>query len=266
MIHLLASANHAYAERIRGWLDHATTYANEGISVGLCCVVGQGESIEWVERLEQDYPNAAMLLIAREQLAFLPPLDHLQAGGFLALKKGIADKDTVIFTDGDALLQRAFTDEEMAKLGNWPARTVGLSYNAGPDDTLGAEATRLGTAHLPQEEKEEARKKVLTEALARGLNLDLPVYNLGVIVCRAGDYRRWYDMYIKKQLQLHNLFTHHAHQQWGLCAVLPDTELSVSILPYSFHLHGHYPTPEGTGRSKGRITYQDNVVAFRHHL
>lgn len=266
MIHLLASANHAYAERIRGWLDHATTYANKEISVELCCVVGRGESIEWVEKLEQDYPNAAMLLIAREQLDFLPPLDHLQAGGFLTLKKGIADNDTVIFTDGDAFLQRPFTDEEMARLQAWPARTAGLSYNAGPDDTLGSEGTRLGTAHLPNEEKEGGRKKVLTEAIGRGFDLDLPVYNLGVIVCLAGNYRQWYTVYNWGLSKLQGLFTHHAHQQWGLCAALKGAGLKVEVLPYSFHLHGHYPTPEGTGRSKGRIAYQGGVVAFRHHL
>lgn len=266
MIHLLASANHAYAERIRGWLDHATAHAGEHITVGLCCVVGRDEPLDWVERLEQDYPNAAMMVIAREQLSFQPPLDHLQAGGFLPLKRGIADTDLIIFTDGDALLQRPFTDEEMTKLKEWPARTVGLSYNAGPDDTLGAEATRLGTAHLPQDEKEAARKRVLTDALARGFDLDLPVYNLGVIVCRAKDYQLWHAAYINQLPCLQGLFTHHAHQQWGLCAALKGAGLKVEVLPYSFHLHGHYPTPEGTGREKGRITYGGQPVAFRHHL
>src|SRR5690242_10400744 len=98
MIHLIASANAAYAERIRGWLDHATAYAER---VTLACV-GPTDDEPWVSDLALAYPSASFLSIAHGELAFEPPLDHLQAGGFLW--PVFADDDLIIFTDGDALL------------------------------------------------------------------------------------------------------------------------------------------------------------------
>jgi hypothetical protein len=257
-IHLVASANHAYADRIVGWLDHATTYGT-GVRITLAAV--QDGDGAWMGPLRADYPAAHIVAYIRDELAYQPPLDHLQAGGFLGWGD-FADSDTIIFTDGDALLQRPFTPDELGWLEDWPEGVIGASYNAGPDDTLGAEATRLGTAHLPVEEKEQARAELLRALEARGFDLSMPVYNLGVIVAKVSTYKEWYRRYLESLPRFADLFTHHAHQQWGLCAAAPG----VSVLPYTFHLHGHYPAPDGAARSRGRITYRGDVVAFRHHL
>ena len=134
-------------------------------------------------------------------------------------------------------------------LENWLQGTIGLSYNDGPGDTLGTEAPRL----KPRGDLSD-------------FDLTKPVWNLGVIVARAGDYRRWLANYVTIQPRMASLFDHHASQQWGLCAALDG--LSVNVLPATFHAHGHYPPAPGVelGRSRGRITANGEVVLFRHHL
>lgn len=252
MIHLIASANAHYANRITAWLDAACEYA-QGWRVMLACVGAKAVGdIEWSDALAADYPDAKFPIFMRQDLPFHPPLDHLQAGLFLRPSL-FNDDDLIIFTDGDAYLQRPPTAAEQQMLANWPAGVIGLAYNAGPDDTLATEAARL----KPRADVAEA-----------GFDLSLPVYNLGVIVARAGDYRRWLAAYVPIQPRVAALFDHHAHQQWGLCAAIPDAGLTVSVLPATLHSHGHYPPPPGVtlGRERGRITANGEIVLFRHHL
>lgn len=246
MIHLIASSNFAYANRITAWLDAADAYG-AGLRVTLACV----EPGDWSAALAADYPRLHILGVERAALAFPPPLDHLQAGGFLAAL-GAAPDDTIVFTDGDAYLQRPLADEEVAALEGWSYGTLGLSYNAGPGDCLASEAARL--------------RPIGDAYLSAGFDLGLPLYNLGVIVARARDYARWHEAYREIRPRVEPLFRHHAAQQWGLCAAIPAAGLSVTVLPYSFHLHGHYPAPDGTGRDRGRVTWRGHTVAFRHYI
>jgi hypothetical protein len=250
MIHLIASANAHYANRITAWLDAACVYAH-GWRIWLAGVVEAGD-LAWLDSIANCYPPSTTIPIDRAWLPFLPPLDHLQAGGFLDVLR-MPDDDLIIFTDGDAYLQRPPTAAEQQMLANWPAGVIGLAYNAGPDDTLATEAARL----KPRADVAEA-----------GFDLSLPIYNLGVIVARAGDYRRWLAAYVPIQPRVAALFDHHAHQQWGLCAAIPDAGLRVSVLPATLHTHGHYPPPPGVtlGRERGRITANGEIVLFRHHL
>lgn len=250
-IHLIASSNLAYANRITGWLDAATAYGPPDLAVTLAAVVEDGGE-PWADALARDYPGARVLPVGRGALAFAPPLDHLQAGGFLPALRP-ADDDVIVFTDGDAYLQRPLTADERGMLADWPADVVGLAYNAGPDDTLATEGQRL----RPQADPAD-----------RGFDTALPVYNLGVIVCRAAAYRRWHDAYATLRPRLEGLFKHHAHQQWGLCAALPAAGLRAAVLPPSVHIHGHYPPPPGVSvaRERGRVTANGAVVLFRHYL
>lgn len=251
MIFLTASANAHYANRITAWLDAATTYAPRDWRARLACVTDGGEE-PWVADARRDYPGALVHIVDRARLPFQPPLDHLQAGGFLdpAIDR---DDDLIIFTDGDAYLQRPPTEAERTTLAAWPQGVVGLGYNDGPHDTLATEAARL----VPQ-----------GEAHDRGFDLRLPIYNLGVIVCRVASYRRWLSAYEAIRPRTAGLFKHHAAQQWGLCAALPEAGLRVEPLPEVFHAHGHYPPQPGVvrGRERGRITINGEVALFRHHL
>lgn len=247
-IHLVASSNADYANRITAWLDAACEYAGEW-RITLACVEAERGETSWAYGVTDPYPNAAMLTYVREFLPFQPPLDHLQAGLFLSARERFQDSDLIIFTDGDAYLQRPPTEAEQAMLASWPQGTIGLSYNDGPADTLGTEAPRL----KPRADLSD-------------FDLTLPIYNLGVIVARAGTYRRWLASYAAIQPRMASLFDHHASQQWGLCAALDG--LSVRVLPATFHAHGHYPPAPGItlDRSRGRITANGEVVLFRHHL
>ena len=165
---------------------------------------------------------------------------------------GKAALDKYVFLR-DAYLQRPLTADERGMLADWPADVVGLAYNAGPDDTLATEGQRLRSQADPT---------------ARGFDTALPVFNLGVIVCRAAAYRRWHDAYASLLPRLEGLFRHHAHQQWGLCAALPAAGLRAAVPPPSVHIHGHYPPPPGVSvaRERGRVTANGAVVLFRHYL
>lgn len=247
--YLIASANAAYANRITAWLDYATAHAPEDWRIVLACV----EMGNWQHALANEYPSVTFISVTRVALPFIPPLDHLQAGGFLDAIPHLADDDLILFTDGDAYLQRAPTPDEAEWFADWPADAIGLGYNDGPQDTLGTEAARLRPTGDPAD---------------LGFDLGLPVFNLGVIVARAAAYRRWLACYVPIEADVRRMFNHHAAQQWGLCAALPATGLRTIVVPATIHAHGHYPLPFGQtlGRAQGRITVDGTVALFRHHL
>lgn len=247
-IHLLASSNLAYANRITAWLDAVEAHAAPAMRPTLICV---GPTWDWVDGLLREYRGVGFVRLDRADCATPVPLDHVQSGDFLQALP-VADDDVVVFTDGDAYLQRPLTADEAGWLADWPRGTVGLAYNAGPGDTLASEAARLrprGEAYL-----------------SAGFDLAAPVYNLGVMVARGADWRRWHAAYAAIHPRVAPLFDHHAHQQWGLCAALAPAGLTAQVLPYTMHLHGHYPAPSGVGRERGRVTFDGQVVAFRHYL
>ncbi len=200
--------------------------------------------------------NIQAVALAEERALGQPGNACVQHGAFLEAIPG-GDDDVIVFTDGDMVLQRGVSLSELEFLRTLGDGVVGVSYNAGPSDTLLVEAIRLGPRTAPEP---------IVKRLVGG-DPQLPVYNTGVIAARRGTYRRLYEAYLARWAEVDGLFYHYARQQWLLSLLLGTEGFTPLVLPYTFHLHGCYPLPSGSAfDALGRVTYEGEVVLLRHHL
>jgi len=241
-----ATAN--YLARALPWIERVDRHS-VGHNFFLCV------DFDPPEELALRYPNVRFVRFDMASDRAPNPNFCLQHGSFLDAA-GAEQDDVVVFTDGDAFLQRPFTEAEIAWLGGVPRDVVALQWNAGLADNLFFEAQRIDP-RTPLEEMDEVTLRVW-EAL--------PCYNTGVFVARGGTYRRVYAEYCRRHDAIVAAFGHYARQQWLLSYVVGVCGFSVWRLPVSFHAHGHYGMPEGCREEDGMILFRDEPVAFRHML
>lgn len=243
MITLVCSTDAGYLPRIRPYLDSLARHLAGTPIVPVCVTVNS------------DPPGDLPVRAARQDTAGLPyppPLNHLQAGGFLDAVPG-ADDDVLIFTDGDIVMQRQPTPIEVEWLATWPAGVVGLGFNAGPLDSLLTEGQRL----LPRFEP---------EAETLGLWAAVPCYNTGVVVARRATWRAWYAKTAEVWPEAERHFQHYARQQWAMCLARALLGLPVLHLPQTIHTHGCYALPHGCHVQAGALWYLEQPVLLRHHI
>lgn len=163
------------------------------------------------------------------------------------------DDDVILFTDADLRMQRPFTDDELNWMRSFKTGQISCGYNAGPLDTLAAEAQRLGM------------RCSMTELSERYGNLIQPCYNVGVTVARRDTWERLCNIYVDMYPDCQPLFHHVASQQWLLSWIM-DRYLDVQIMPQTFHTHGHYALPKGTTFKGSEVWFDGQKVLFRHKI
>lgn len=231
---LAYSADERYYGRIRPYID--TIERHWPFESVLCCVDWDGPGVR----------------VDSAALPYVPPLLHLQAGGFEPFIQGDAD-DVLIFTDGDVAMQRPPTPAERAYFERIPPQAVSLGFNAGPHDTLLDEYWRLSPKEPPQ-------------ASSAAMFAALPVWNTGVVVARRATWRQWFAQTCAIWPIASQLFGHYARQQWAMCLSLAQLQLPVVHLPQSIHTHACYPLPYGSAWDGETLRYLGESVLFRHHL
>jgi hypothetical protein len=182
-----------------------------------------------------------------------------QHGSFLQVVDG-PDDETLIFTDGDILLQRPFTHNEMSWLANIPANTVSACYNSGPHENLYVQGTMI----QPIVDMSVVQKRY-GSVLQRGMG-----WNVGVLVAKRSTYRKLYELYMLQYDEVCRYFHHAARQQWLMNLIIAEN-FQAQVMPYSFHANGHFGMPPGCIYDEsGYLMYQNGgdplMVAFRHKL
>lgn len=202
------------------------------------------------------YPGVETVELPRSENAGAPiESESPQHGSWLKVVEGKPD-DIVIFTDGDIVVQRPFTQDEIKWLFALPENTVACGYNSGPAETLTVEAGRL----FP-------RFPIDSIGARFGLDLDkTPCYNIGVIAARRSTFQRIYDAYMPLWKLATDALAHPARQQWLVCVVFALLGLQVKVTPYSFHANGHYGIPPGCIYADGSLYHGNELVLFRHRL
>lgn len=180
------------------------------------------------------------------------PLNNwcIQHGEFCDYITG-SDDDVILFTDADLRMQRPFKQEELDMLRALRPGQVMAGYNAGPTDTLYAEATRLGPLVSPKEVMEEFG------------NLIQPCYNVGCVAADRNTWEQICDLYVDLWPAVKPMFTHVAKQQWLISWIL-NRYFEVEIMPVSFHAHAHYGIPAGCTYRGGIVCFDAEPVLFRH--
>lgn len=188
----------------------------------------------------------------------------LQHGGFLDRVPDPHEHDedyadwerdsVIIFTDADMICQRAFTQDELRWMETLYADgQVACGPNKAPGQTLGDEARTLqqiATTHT-------------LDTIFPGWR-EIPAWNTGWVAARRSTWIRLRDMSRALLPAGEMCFLHYAAVQFVMCYCIGKWLERVD-LPYSMHLHGCWPVPDGTTvDAAGLVCYQGEPVAFRH--
>lgn len=204
---------------------------------------------------EPEYCPISHVFISRAQNAGAPyETECPQHGAFLQVIDG-PDDETLVFTDGDIILQRPLSLAEQTMLENL-GDAVTCGWNSGPNETLMVEAARLYPRVTPLELSGRMGDMVNTA----------PCYNIGVIGAKRRTWRRIYGAYMPLWDVVTKAFGHPARQQWLVNYVIHKLGIAVRLMPYSLHANGHYGIPPGVELRDGLAYYQGDLVAFRHKL
>lgn len=237
---LATGANASYIERITPYLHSIQRHAgsfDRRVLVTVGCKVEMPDELDMIEAI----PLPAERALGHTGIWCIQQGCHLEV-------LSADDNDVVIFTDGDIVLQRGLTIDEVSWMRAIPSMTFGLGWNAGPHDTLADEANRLC---LTQE-----GRALFADVLGER------IYNCGVIVCRVGAYKALYEEYLKLWPFYSPHTRHYAATQFLLCAIIARNGWRVWDLPYTVHTHGCFGVPEGVS-DQGWV--EDLPVLFLHH-
>lgn len=241
MCKLITACNEGYYNRMTPYLDSLKRHL---AFPAVLITVG----------FEPEYCPIEHVYLSREQNAGAPyETESPQHGSFLQVIDG-PEHETLIFTDGDIVLQRALTPPELVMLDNI-GDMVTCGWNSGPDETLQVEAARLYPRVTPLE---------LYGRMGEAVNA--PCYNIGVIAAKRATWRRIYEAYMPLWKIVTQAFGHPARQQWLVNYVIHLLGIDVRLMPYSLHANGHYGIPPGVELCNGLAYYQGEMVAFRHKL
>lgn len=250
MVSLVTASNRRWLPRMKPYLQSLERYsALDNVLVG----VGHTPPAEYLEGLAHIRP----VELPQELNDGAPhETESPQHGAFMSVIGGAGD-DVYIFTDGDIQLQRRFSEAELGWINAIEDNEVYCGWNSGPSETLINEAQRL----FPKMSDGQ-----IADSWG-GIVYDVPCYNIGVFVARRSTYQHIYSEYMRLWELACSTFGGPARQQWLVCYVLARFNVKVEIMPYSFHMHGCYPLPQGAGfDANGALTFNGEKVLFRHHV
>jgi hypothetical protein len=190
-----------------------------------------------------------VITIDSSQVSGLPETQCLQHGAFTECIR-LALDDIVVFTDADMVMQRALVQREIDWLHGIGPGQVAVGYNADETETLAEEATRLRRNEFCHPERD------WYEAIC---------YNTGVVAARYDTWMRLYNDFLQIYQTYYPMFGHWARQQWVISLVIHRMFEPV-VMPYTFHMHGHYPLPKGGYKVDNTAYYKDEKVLLRHKL
>jgi hypothetical protein len=185
-------------------------------------------------------------------LPWHPSASHgmLQHGRWLDALPEVSPDDVCVQSDADVIVQRDFTAAELAHLTAYDGDTFGAGPCAGPDDTLGAEAARIGLADPGPFDGAAA----------------LRVYCCGLLAAKASTWRRLQALYEERCGEFYARAAHRSRCQWLTCWCLHRLGLKVDVLGYEFTCHGHFGVPPGVELVGAEAFHRGNKILFRHAL
>lgn len=246
---LATCSNARWLPRIKPYLETLDRYSElDNVLLGVNCVVPPA--------FMRDLPSVRDVVLPSSVLDGTPDeTQSVQHGSWLAHVPG-HDSETIVFTDGDIKLQRAFTPGEIQWLSDFPDNTICAGWNSGPNETLMVEARRL----FPRVSEDELM------LMWGGQIKEWRCYNIGVMALRRSTYARIYARYMELWERACASFSGPARQQWAFCYAAHELGVTIQLMPYALHVHGCYALPDGASLADGQLRYHGELVAFRHHV
>lgn len=199
----------------------------------------------------------------------------IQHGEFVNFFPECDDEDIIIFTDGDIILQREFSDKELEMIRSLPENTFLANFNYKLNSSL-------------EDIKDPATFGRICDFLKSRYDIEpgeLKNYkemNTGVLIGRKKDFKTLSELYAETHQELQSIINHFCYQQY-LINVIIGKYFNYIPLDYSFHSHCHHSIRNGdesysynTLRNSGvpsrlildggNYFYDDKVILFAHKL
>lgn len=222
MIRIVTGCNERYFRKMDRWLDSLENQSNVPFTL---------IKVGWEQ--ESGRKGEELVLRHKENYGAPDTTECIQHGSFLKVIDGHND-ELLMYCDGDMVMQRPFTEAELAWLNSFWADTFSAGWNQ-PDESL-IDCTRL---IMPKVEMDE-----IWERFPGKLD-KWPSLNVGVLVMRRSAWEKVYAAYMERWELACDTFEHQARQQWLICFTLFALELDFRLMPYTMHVHGHFGIKPG---------------------
>lgn len=240
---ILTACNEGYYPRMAGWLDSLAERSNIPYTL---------VKVGW------DYPSGRQIdevCLPKDLNSGAPSTtESIQHGSFLHMVDGPED-ELLIYCDGDMVLQRPFTADELSWLEDFDDRTV----SAGPN--------RYRESML--DELELLQVSVSMDELRRRFPGELDQWlmlNVGVLAMRRSAWQELYQAYMERWDLVSKTMGHQARQQWLICYVIYALEMDLRVMPYLMHSHGHFGQHPGVEKHGEDVVVNGKLAAIRHHF
>ena len=174
--------------------------------------------------------------------------EFIKADGFDDL---ISDDDVIVFTDGDMILQRSLSEDELMRFRNLKHNDVFIGYNESIDDNLMKEYKRL----LPTGYISDIFKIDLSK---------IKCYNSGVIGATKATFKKLSQFYGELYGDIDKMMRYYSKQQWLISFIIGSKFFNVIEMDYDIHNHTHYGIVDGSKIENKIVTYNDKIVLFKH--
>jgi len=174
--------------------------------------------------------------------------EFIKSDGFDDL---IGDHDVIVFTDGDMILQRNLSEDELMKFRNLKHGDVFIGYNESPNDNLLKEYNRL----LPTGYVSDIFKIDLSK---------IKCYNSGVIGATKSTFKKLSQFYGELYGDIDKTMKYYSKQQWLISFIIGSKFFNVIEMDYDIHNHTHHGVVNGSKIENKIVTYNDKIVLFKH--
>lgn len=176
----------------------------------------------------------------------------IQHGPWLDACPWIKDDDLCVFTDSDITIQRPISQSEALRFACYGPTMIGLGLNAGTWDNLALEAERIGFRDPYGVYRHDEWQK-------------MRCHNCGVIVARAGLFRRLRRLYDAEAPRFYAWTAKRSRCQWLINYLVHQEGWPIDLLGPEIHSNGHFTLQPGCRfDDEGRMFYRDRLVMFRH--
>jgi hypothetical protein len=237
-----------YLSKMRPYLK--SIESNSNFDKNILVYVGEDE-------MSLPYKNIDVVNLPVNDIQSLNSNKCVQHGDFLnseSFNSITEDDDVIIYTDGDIILQRNLSNDEVNFYKSFKDGDVYVGYNASMTDTLEDESNRLG------------KTGIVSPYIEIGVWKKTKVYNTGVLAMNKTTWKKLLEKYNNLYPSVQPMFYHYAKQQWLISYIIgTDKEFNIIEMGYDVHNHRHFPSPLGTTQDvNGDVYFNNKKVLFKH--
>lgn len=241
---LATGSDEKYINKIKKYLNSIDD--NSNFDLNLLIYLGDNEiNIDNNVRVLKLSPSK---YIHKNSINCLQHGEFIKADGFDDL---ISDDDVIVFTDGDMILQRNLSEDELMRFRNLKHNDVFIGYNESIDDNLMKEYERL----LPTGYVSDIFKIDLSK---------IKCYNSGVIGATKSTFKKLLQFYGELYGDIDKMMRYYSKQQWLISFIIGSKFFNVIEMDYDIHNHTHHGVVNGSKIENKIVTYNDKIVLFKH--